>query len=353
MYIPAPTTTATHIASAVYRAAAHYQDTSKETPSVICIASSSDMLGTSNVLRSAIEYAVDAGVTVVVSAGNSGADAGSYIPAAYGDIEGVICVGASNSSDYRISSSNTGDDVDILAPGDMILAKSEDGADVFMQGTSPAAAIVAGSALAELSMNGSLTPAELEATLVSAAIASPTSGAPPVIRSTPLAAATISLPDGFLTDPALLIALSSAQFPEDEDESEEPPAEDPNPGDTSAPPAEPSAPRDEFHQQTLNMLHGSAHGGEAAISVYKISSQEMGFTFPVDFSLLDGEDLFTLSNGYTWRIRCTDDLSSWEIPQGKLVKNTAPDGSVWLTARVPITSETCYLRIEVAPPVEP
>ena len=332
---PTPTTNASKLAVAIYDAVGHYQDSAETIPSVICLASSSDMLGSSFALQSAIEFAVEQGITVVVSAGNSGADAASYIPAAYGDIEGVICVGASNSSDNRISSSNFGADLDILAPGDMILAKNELGGDIFMQGTSPATAMVAGSALAELSMNGSLTPAEVESALVSAAIASPTGGAPPVLRSTPLAAANIALPDGPITDSTTTVALSVGQFPTSADNST-------NPTDESD---------SDLNSETLGVLHGS--NTEESIAVAKVSPQEFALTFPVDLLLIDDQDPFALKNGYTWRIRCANDLTSWSVPQGKLSKSTAPDGTVSLTATIPATADSCFFRIEVAPPVGP
>ncbi|MGJ8642933.1 MAG: S8 family serine peptidase [Luteolibacter sp.] len=350
VYPSGATTTATKLSAAILEAVTHYQDSDPQIPSVICLASSSDMLGSSVALQDSVQFAVDEGITVVVSSGNSGADAANYIPAAYGNIDGVICVGASNASDQRISASNFGTSVDILAPGDLILAKDEisAGSFVLMQGTSPAAAIVAGSALAELSLNGSLTPAELEATLISAAVPSQTTGAAPVLRSTPTAVAHIALPDGFITDPALLVALAGSNFPE------------PEPIDIELPLGfeitDISIPyiRTALHQEILDMLHGPNHTGDSSISVFKISDDEIGFTFPIDLTLVDDQDLFTLRNGYTWRIRCADSLAlnNWSTPNGQLTKTTASDGTVWITARVPIMSDCCLLRIEVAPPEE-
>ncbi len=178
------TTSATKLAAAVEEAVAHYQDSNPRIPSVILIASSSSLAGTNSVLKSSITYAVAEGLTVIVSSGNNGSNAASYIPAAYGTIKGVICVGASNATDMKISISNFGTPVNMLAPGDYVRVKDEITTGyVTMQGTSPAAAMVAGSALAELSINGSLTPAGVEAKLVSSGAPCNTAGSPPVLRT--------------------------------------------------------------------------------------------------------------------------------------------------------------------------
>ncbi len=187
VYTSGPTTTATKLASAIYDAVADYQDSNPRIPSVICIASSSSLAGTSSGLKSAVSFAVAQGLTVIVSAGNSSADASGYIPSSYGTIQGVISVGASDAADKRIAMSNFGTPVTMLAPGNYVLVKDDDTTSyVTMRGTSPAAGMVAGAALAELSMNGLLTPAGVEAKLISAGAPSNTAGAPPVLRTTPV-----------------------------------------------------------------------------------------------------------------------------------------------------------------------
>jgi hypothetical protein len=187
VYASGLTTTAGKLAVAVYDAIAHYQDSNPRIPSVICIASSSSLAGTSSGLSSAISAAVAEGLTVIVSAGNSGADASNYIPSSYGTIEGVISVGASDNTDSRIAMSNFGTPVTLLAPGNNILVKHESQLNyVKMTGTSPAAAMVTGGALVELSKDGTLTPAELEAKLISSGARSNTDGAPRVLRTIPV-----------------------------------------------------------------------------------------------------------------------------------------------------------------------
>jgi len=334
------TTTATKLAFAVEDAVAHYQDSVPRIPSVICIASSSSLSGSSSVLKSNIEYAVAEGLTVIVSSGNSGANAASYIPASYGTIPGVICVGASDAADMKISMSNYGTPVNLLAPGNIILVKEEFTANVYatMTGTSPAAALVAGSALAELSINGSLSPAQVEARLIASATPSNTSGSPPVLRTTPMAAATIAMPDGPITNPSSATLLACVNFPANV---------------SSSPSGETPIANASVGSDILQVFYGVAEPSKITPSISVTPQNGMEFTFPVDFSLLNPLDLFTLRNGYAWRIRCSGNLDSWNVAQGFLYKKTAPDGTVWLTAKIPVTAPSCFLRIEVADTSEP
>ena len=71
----------------------------------------------SEVLKIAIDAAVDAGVVVVASAGDLGADACSYSP---GNVDKAITVGAATIGDASTvmnDQSNFGECVDIFAPG--------------------------------------------------------------------------------------------------------------------------------------------------------------------------------------------------------------------------------------------
>lgn len=66
-------------------------------------------------LQAAINLAVENGITVISSAGNAGANASDYYP---GNCENVINVGATGITNMQAwENSNTGDDVDIFAPG--------------------------------------------------------------------------------------------------------------------------------------------------------------------------------------------------------------------------------------------
>ncbi|MBK1826169.1 S8 family peptidase [Haloferula rosea] len=136
------------------------------TPSVVCIANGSSEPASSTFLEARISEAVGRGMTVVVAAGNEGSDASAYIPAAYGTMDGVICVGASDQGHAPLASSNSGDAVDVHAPGVNVQTFHPEshsvGQTTPMTGTSPATAIVAATALAELGRQPGLNPSEVE-----------------------------------------------------------------------------------------------------------------------------------------------------------------------------------------------
>jgi subtilisin family serine protease len=111
----------------------------------------------------------NAGITVVLSAGNGGIDACSISPAR---VAQAITVGASDINDARAiwnssSSSNTGTCVDIFAPG-----KDFDG----FGGTSAAAPLVAGAAALYLQGNPAATPATVTSSILNNATSSRLTG---------------------------------------------------------------------------------------------------------------------------------------------------------------------------------
>ena len=130
-------------------------------------------------LHNAICRVVDAGVPVVVAAGNDSEDAASTVPAAYDE---VITVSALADSDGRpggagpatsagpddslASFSNFGADVDIAAPGVNTLSTVLGGY-ARGSGTSVASPHVAGAAALYLADNRGATPAEVKAHLLS------------------------------------------------------------------------------------------------------------------------------------------------------------------------------------------
>lgn len=134
----------------------------------------------------AIQAAVDAGVTVVVAAGNEDASADSYPPA---NCSGVIAVSAVNRNGGRAYYSNYGSVVDVAAPGGAqfgdndangVLSTSNSGfyspgADnyLFYQGTSMATPHIAGLAALLYSIDSNITPAEVEETIKATARAFP------------------------------------------------------------------------------------------------------------------------------------------------------------------------------------
>ncbi|WP_439862244.1 S8 family peptidase [Pseudomonas sp. MBLB4136] len=124
----------------------------------------------SQTTQNAINSAVSRGTTVVVAAGNSNIDAGSFTPA---NCNSVITVAASTRSGARSSFSNYGSVVDIAAPGSSILSTLNSGTTTpgsasyaYYSGTSMAAPHVAG-VVALMQATARKTPAQVESTLKS------------------------------------------------------------------------------------------------------------------------------------------------------------------------------------------
>ncbi len=117
----------------------------------------------------AIQALLDAGVVVVIAAGNSEADTAGFIPAGY-DLGIVVSAydayGGDNGFAYF---SNYGDAVDITAPGVTITSTYPDDDYAALSGTSMACPHVAGAAAAYLAANPGLTPAEVRSDMLSTA----------------------------------------------------------------------------------------------------------------------------------------------------------------------------------------
>lgn len=101
--------------------------------------------GVSTAMNDAVARAHAAGITVVVAAGNSNADACSHSPASAPE---AITIGSTTSLDARSSFSNFGTCVDIFAPGSSITSAwiGNDTASNTISGTSMASPHVAGAA---------------------------------------------------------------------------------------------------------------------------------------------------------------------------------------------------------------
>jgi len=111
-----------------------------------------------------IQKAIDAGITFVVASGNHGKDACDYTPAR---LETAITVGASTSEDDVTGFSNSGECVNIFAPGDDITGAwhTTDDATKTMDGTSLAASHVTGAAAIYLQSNPESSPAQVLAAI--------------------------------------------------------------------------------------------------------------------------------------------------------------------------------------------
>jgi hypothetical protein len=108
--------------------------------------------GDSGLVRSAIEYANQAGVVIVAAAGNEGLDYLAY-PAANA---GVIAVGAVDARGTPLAFSNSGESLAAAAPGlDVNAAWTGDEA-VWFTGTSASAPIMTAAIAAAMSSNGTI-----------------------------------------------------------------------------------------------------------------------------------------------------------------------------------------------------
>merc|ERR1719384_1921885 len=106
-------------------------------------------------MKTAVDAAVNSGVTVVVAGGNSNTDACGFSPAF---VPSAITVGSTTSVDRRSSFSNYGSCTDIWAPGSDVesAAHTSDTGSATFSGTSMACPHVSGAAAIVLSGNPSM-----------------------------------------------------------------------------------------------------------------------------------------------------------------------------------------------------
>ncbi len=118
----------------------------------------------SEALKSAFQDALDAGVLVVTSAGNSGVntDTSSHYPSNY-DLANILSVAATDKNDTLSSFSNYGlTTVDLGAPGSSIYTTTPEKGYAYFSGTSAAAPFVTGAAALALSVDSGLSMQDLK-----------------------------------------------------------------------------------------------------------------------------------------------------------------------------------------------
>ncbi|KAF5385321.1 hypothetical protein D9615_001506 [Tricholomella constricta] len=125
--------------------------------------------GASTALDNAVATLTNAGIHVVVAAGNSNVDAGSTSPAR---APSAVTVGASTIADARASFSNYGSVVDIFAPGQNVISSwiGSTTATNNISGTSMACPHVAGLVAYLIGTRGNQSPAAMSTLLKSLAI---------------------------------------------------------------------------------------------------------------------------------------------------------------------------------------
>jgi PKD repeat protein len=119
----------------------------------------------SSAFQSLMNYGNSLGIVMVAAAGNDNVSS-TFYPAGYNN---VISVASTTTGDSKSGFSNYGSWIDIAAPGSAIYSTIPGGGYAYKQGTSMASPMVAGLCGLMLSLNPSLSPADIESCLTSTA----------------------------------------------------------------------------------------------------------------------------------------------------------------------------------------
>jgi len=121
--------------------------------------------------QTAVDSTLNAAVTIVVAAGNNGADACDYAPAYLSSVRDVITVGGTDINNRRYTDSNVGRCVNIWAPGVSIRSAHSDSdtSSVSRTGTSMACPHVSGVAALLLESSPNMVPGNVRNSLISTA----------------------------------------------------------------------------------------------------------------------------------------------------------------------------------------
>ncbi|KAF9649520.1 serine protease [Thelephora ganbajun] len=131
--------------------------------------------GFSDSLNAAVNDLVASGVTTVVAAGNKNADAANTSPAS---ASSVVTVSVSDINDAKASFSNYGAVLATWGPGVNVISTWNDGGIKTLSGTSMATPHVSGFSAYLLSLDPTLTPSSVKATILSMALDGVLSGTP-------------------------------------------------------------------------------------------------------------------------------------------------------------------------------
>ncbi|XDD50965.1 S8 family peptidase [Leptospira sp. WS92.C1] len=154
--------------------------------------------------KSALTKLINAGVTVVVSAGNDGLDGygnssycSDYFPV---NVPGVISVSSVDVDINRYFEANVGDCISLFAPGEYVSAATLSDGTYQAIGTSFAAPYVAGTAAMFLAQNSQATPAQTKKRIVDTATRFVVGGVPATHHSNRFLYSLLDAPEGLASN---------------------------------------------------------------------------------------------------------------------------------------------------------